>query len=107
MGWFLIALIIVRSLNIQSQTPPIAGMTSLAIGLGMALLTIGIQQFKHYKQELPILLLIALPLSEFIGPLDHVLHVSLWTAKYSHALMWYLGFPIERQGSANFTHRQC
>ncbi len=97
-GWFLIALIFVRSINIHTASSLVLSLTPLLIAIAIALLCVGIGQFKHYPRELAIVFAIAFPISEVINFVDRLLQFSLLTAKYSHVLMWYLGFAVQRHG---------
>jgi cyanoexosortase A len=98
LGWGLIGLILVRSWSLQTASNTVLGLTPLPIGIAIALLAVGLQQFKHYQRELWLVAAIAFPLTACGPLLDRFLNSSVLMAKYSHLLMWYSGFIVERQG---------
>lgn len=98
-GWFLIALLLVRGWNLTSASGSILGLNSLLIGIAMAAIAVGFQQFKHYQREFWMVAMIALPLEQALTLVDRLINSSLLTAKYSFTLMWYCGFLVERQGT--------
>lgn len=97
-GWSLLGLVLIRSFNLQVASEVVLGATPLLIGVAIALLAVGIKQFKHYSRELWILLAIAIPSGSLAPLIERSLNVSLLTAKYAHLLMWYGGFSVQRNG---------
>lgn len=98
LGWFLLGLILIRSFNLQTSSSILLNFTTLAIGLAIALITVGWRQLKCYQRELWIVAAIAFPISS-LGPLiERFIDVNTLTAKYAHVLMWYSGFVVQRNG---------
>jgi cyanoexosortase A len=98
-GWFLIALMLVRGINIRGSHTILLEFTPLVIGVAIALIAVGLKQFKHYQRELWLMAVIAAPIEFLMQGSEHLINASLLTAKYAHALMWYLGFLVERKGT--------
>lgn len=98
-GWFLIALLLVRGMTLHNASGLVIGLNSLVIGIAIAAIAIGFRQFKNYYRELCMITMIALPLEQTVNVVDHIVHASILTARYSHVLMWYCGFLVERQGT--------
>lgn len=69
-------------------------LSPLISALGLALMASGTKGLKQYWQELLILFF----LIPHGGILSQVLDPSKFTAIFSTALLWYLGFPVSRQG---------
>lgn len=91
-GCSLILLLLIRSTNLPS--PTFLLVFPLIAGLGLALLASGFRGIRQYWRELGILLFLGLPrilLPRLIDP-------TLWTAKFSAVILWYLGFPVLRDG---------
>lgn len=98
-GWFLIALLLIRGLNYRVGYSLLLEVTPLMIGCAIGLVAVGFQQFKFYQRELWILLVMVLP-PEFLSiASERLIDMSIVTAKYAHTLMWYLGFLVEREGT--------
>jgi cyanoexosortase A len=98
-GWFLIALLLVRSVNLRGGHSVVLSFTPLLIGSAIALLAVGFKQIRHYGRELSIILIIAIPTQLLVIGVDRIVHSTILTAKYAHTLMWYLGFLVERKGT--------
>lgn len=93
-GATLLALILVKSAFLYGYDIFLRFFPLIAF-LGLALLASGIQGLKQYWQQFVILSFIAVPptlVLKFI-PLE------VLTAKVSAVLLWYLGFPLELQGT--------
>ena len=92
LGISLISLILYRSLHLfpEDYFLRIAPLMSL---LGWGLLASGIRGLKQYRQELFLLLFLAIPW-EFVYAFD----VSQLTARFSTFILWILGFTVIRQG---------
>jgi cyanoexosortase A len=99
LGWFLIALLLVRGINLSSASGSVLSLNSLAIGIAMAAIAVGFKQFKDYQREFWLIAMIALPLEQTFAVVDHFVNSSVLTAKYAHTLMWYCGFLVHRQGT--------
>ena len=65
--------------------------------LGLALIASGLQHLTQYKKELFGFLCLGLPKLILIFPATF--DISPVTAAFSTLLMWYSGFPVERQGT--------
>lgn len=98
-GWFLIALMLVRGLTLRYASNSILGLNPLMIGIAIAGIAVGFQQCKHYLRELLLIAVLAFPLDQIVRVVDHLVHASILTAQYSHALMWYCGFLVQREGT--------
>ncbi|MBE9008788.1 cyanoexosortase A [Pseudanabaenaceae cyanobacterium LEGE 13415] len=98
-GWFLIAILLVRGVNLRGAQTIVLGVTPLFIGIAIALLSVGWKQFKHYQRELWLLFIMAIPTEFLVQGIDRLIHSTVLTAKYAHTLMWYLGFLVERKGT--------
>ena len=92
LGILLISLTLYKSLHLfpEDYFLRIAPFSSL---LGWGLLASGIKGLKQYRQELFLLLFLAIPW-EFI----YVFDVSQLTARFSTFILWILGFEVTRQG---------
>ncbi|OKH37899.1 cyanoexosortase A [[Phormidium ambiguum] IAM M-71] len=93
LGTILVALVLVKSIFISGYDPFIRVFPVIS-GLGIALLASGLQGLKQYWQELLILCFIA----PSPGLLSLVIDISLLTAKFATAVLWYAGFDVSRQG---------
>lgn len=98
-GWFLIALLLVRGVNLRGGHSIVLSFTPLLIGSAIALLAVGFRQLRYYRRELLIVLIIAIPTQLLVIGVDRLVHSTVLTAKYAHTLMWYLGFLVERKGT--------
>lgn len=65
-------------------------------GLGLAFIASGFQRIKQYLQEL--LILFCLVINKITITILNSLDLPEYTAKFSTLLLWYMGFPVERQG---------
>jgi cyanoexosortase A len=98
-GWFLIALMLVRGITLRIASSNLLSLNCLIIVIAIAAIAVGFQQFKNYQRQFWIAAIIALPLEQTIKMVDHAINASLLTAKYSHMLMWYCGFLVQREGT--------
>ena len=91
-GIFTISLTLYKSLHLfpEDYFLRVAPLLSL---LGWGLLASGFRGLKQYRQELFLLLFLAIPW-EFI----YVFDVSQLTARFSTFILWILGFEVTRQG---------
>lgn len=91
-GSLIVGFLLARS----SATPSISFLLGFPLlgALALALLASGFKGIHQYKKELGILLFLALP--RLILPL--LVDPTLWTAKFSATALWYLGFPVIRDG---------
>jgi cyanoexosortase A len=91
-GASLIALVLLKSFSV-----PVGYFLQLSpfiSGISLALLASGFKGLKQYSKELIILFFLGIPqllLSFLIDP-------SLFTAKFTAFILWYLGFAVSRQG---------
>ncbi|NDJ16202.1 cyanoexosortase A [Myxacorys almedinensis] len=98
LGGALVALLLVRSSYLKSASVAVLSVNSLAIALAIVLVAVGVKHLLHYQRELWLVAIAAFPVGELINYVDRVTHFSVITAQYSHILMWYMGFPVQRQG---------
>lgn len=66
--------------------------------LGFGLLASGVKGLRQYWRELVVVFLLALPQMYLSGVIDKLVGVSIAAAKFSTAVLWYLGFEVFRQG---------
>ncbi|HEY9651313.1 MAG TPA: cyanoexosortase A [Coleofasciculaceae cyanobacterium] len=92
-GTFLISVILLKSLFLSGYDPFLRIYPCLS-ALSIALLASGFNGLKQYWRELLILCFIA----PSPGVLSLLLDISLLTAQFATALLWYLGFNVARQG---------
>jgi len=91
-GSLILGFLLVRS----TTTPSVSFLLGfpLLAAFALALLASGFKGIHQYKKELGILLFLALP--RLTLPL--LIDPTLWTAKFSATALWYLGFPVVRDG---------
>lgn len=66
--------------------------------LSIALIASGIENLKQYRQELLLLLVLAVPLEKLIQPVNEIFGVATLLTKISTFILWYIGFEVTRQG---------
>ena len=93
LGILLIAFALLRS-NYVITVDSFVELTPFIVFLGLALLASGIKGLRQYWLELLIIFAFNLP----VGYLSQRLDISIFTAKFSFALLSYLGLPVVRQG---------
>lgn len=93
LGMILVALVLVKSIFISGYDPFLRVFPVIS-GLGIALLASGLRGLKQYWQELLILCFIA----PSPGLLSLVIDISVLTAQFATAVLWYAGFDVSRQG---------
>lgn len=93
LGILIIAFVLVRS-NYIDAVDSFVELTPFIAFLGVALLASGIKGLRQYWLELLIIFAFSLP----VGYITHRLDISIITAKFSFALLSYLGFPVVREG---------
>ncbi|HEY9811357.1 MAG TPA: cyanoexosortase A [Halomicronema sp.] len=94
-GGTILALIFLRMIT-MSVYHPILRIAPLIIGVGVALMLSGAKGFKQFWKELVMLCLpILAPAPEF---LVKTIDITLPTAKVATMLLWYLGYPVLREG---------
>lgn len=92
-GASVVALILVKSTFIQGYDPFLRVFPFLSV-LGLGFLASGIFGIRQFWKELAILaFLIPSP-----SMLERVVDTTMVTAKFSHALLWYTGFDVIRDG---------
>lgn len=92
-GILLITVVLLKSLSL-SGLDPFLRISPCLSALSIALLASGFKGLKQYWRELMILCFIA----PSPGALSLLLDISLFTAQFATALLWYLGFNVARQG---------
>ena len=93
LGTMLIALVLLKSILISGYDPFLRVFPVIS-GLGIALLASGFQGLKQYWRELLILCFIA----PSPGALSLFIDISVLTARFATAVLWYAGFDVSRQG---------
>lgn len=92
-GITLIALVLARSFFITSFDS-VFDLTPIVAALGLALLASGVKGLRQYWIELFIVFAVNVPAGSMLGWFD----ISLQTAKFSYAILSYLGLDVVRQG---------
>ena len=92
LGIILIAALLVRSSSLP--TTEFLGVFPFLSSLGLALLASGFKGLKQYWQELLILFFLGVPKATLFPVMD----ISVLTARFSTALLWYMGFDVLNQG---------
>ena len=93
LGMFLVGLVLFRSLSISGYDIFLR-LAPFISALGLGLIASGIKGMKQYWQELLIVGFIAIP----PGLMLSIINISPATAKFTHFILWYLGFNVTRQG---------
>lgn len=93
LGTIIIALVLLKSIFISGYDPFLR-IFPVVSGLGIALLASGFRGLKQYWQELLILCFIA----PSPGALSLLVDISVLTAQFATAVLWYAGFDVSRQG---------
>ncbi len=94
-GAFIIALALVRTAPL-SDYDAFLRIYPLFTAIGLVLLASGMKGIRQYWKELVILIFPALsPAPAFLVEL---INISPITAKFTHTLLWYLGFQVNREG---------
>lgn len=93
LGTIIIALVLLKTIFISGYDPFLRVFPVIS-GLGFALLASGLRGLKQYWQELLILCFIA----PSPGALSVFIDISLLTAQFATAVLWYAGFDVSRQG---------
>lgn len=92
-GVLLISLVLLKSTFISSYDIFLR-ISPLVSALGVALIASGFKGLRQYWQELLILcFLVPSP-----GALALIIDISKFTAQFTTAILWYLGFEVVRQG---------
>ncbi|HEY9690697.1 MAG TPA: cyanoexosortase A [Oculatellaceae cyanobacterium] len=97
-GLLLIGWMLIKSTNIYSNTDILILFFPLITALGLALIASGVKGFKQYKKELWIIFLLTIPKVTLAEIIDKTIGSTLIAAKFTNFLLWYLGFPVQRQG---------
>lgn len=92
LGILLIAVVLVRSSSLP--TTEFLGVFPFLSSLGLALLASGFKGLKQYWQELLILFFLGVPKATLFPVMD----ISVVTARFTTALLWYMGFDVFNQG---------
>lgn len=97
-GTLIIALVLLKSTYPTGKFPHLVDKFSyvspLISGVGLGLIASGFKGLKQYKQELIILFFLGVPQAVIPSLID----ISILTAQFSNAVLWYLGFEVARQG---------
>lgn len=97
-GLLLIVLVLFKSISLFWFETSFLRVIPLTTACGLALLASGMRGLKQYWKELIILLLLSLPPSLFVSIINHLLQITVLTAKVATFILWYLGFTLSRQG---------
>ncbi|HEY9729704.1 MAG TPA: cyanoexosortase A [Chroococcales cyanobacterium] len=92
LGIILIVAVLVRSSSLP--TTEFLGVFPFLSSLGLALLASGFKGLKQYWQELLILFFLGVPKATLFPVMD----ISVLTARFATALLWYMGFDVLNQG---------
>ena len=95
-GTILIAFILLKSAMVSSQSNYFLRLAPFLSGLGLSLIAVGFQNLKQYWRELLILFVQGVP-SVITSPFSE--NMATLTAKFSHVILWYLGFDVMREGN--------
>lgn len=98
LGLLLIVLVLSKSISLFWFETSFLRVIPLTTACGLALLASGMRGLKQYWKELIILFLLSLPPSLFVSIINHLLQITVLTAKVSTFILWYLGFTLSRQG---------
>ncbi|MCT7961931.1 cyanoexosortase A [Laspinema sp. D1] len=93
LGVAIVALILLKSATLNSYDIFLR-LSPFMSGIGLGLIASGIKGLKQYWQELFILGFMSIS----TGLLLRIFDISPLTAKFSALILWYLGFPVTRQG---------
>ncbi|MGA9380655.1 MAG: cyanoexosortase A [Phormidium sp.] len=93
LGTIFVGLVLIKSISIFGYDPFLR-IFPIISGLGMALIASGFPGLKQYWRELLVLCFIA----PSPGALSILIDISLLTAKFATAVLWYAGFEVSRQG---------
>lgn len=93
LGTILMAIVLLKSISISGYDPFLRIFPVIS-GLGIALIASGFQGLKQYWRELLILCFIA----PSPGALSILIDISVLTARFATAVLWYAGFEVYRQG---------
>lgn len=92
-GAAIVALVLLKTATLD-EYDIFLRLSPLLSGLGVGLLASGIKGLKQYWRELFILGFITIS----TGLLLRLYNISPLTAKFAAALLWYVGFPVTREG---------
>jgi cyanoexosortase A len=97
-GTLIIALVLFKSTSPIGKFPDAIDkfhyVLPLISSVGLGLLASGFKGLKQYSQELIILFFLGIPQATIPSLID----ISIFTAKFATAVLWYLGFEVSRQG---------
>ncbi len=98
LGTLIIALVLFKSTSPIGKFPDVIDnfhyVLPLISSVGLGLLASGFKGLKQYSQELIILFFLGVPQATIPSLID----ISIFTAKFATAVLWYLGFEVSRQG---------
>ncbi|QIZ70028.1 cyanoexosortase A [Oxynema aestuarii] len=92
-GLGILTIVLLKSISI-SEYDIFLRVSPFLSAFGLALLASGFKGLKQYWQELLILSLISISTGLLLGIYD----ITPVTAKFSALLLWYMGFPVQRDG---------
>lgn len=98
LGIFLIAWVLFRNANLTSTDDILRYLSPFFSAIGVALLASGIRGIKQYWQALTTIFFLSLPILTSINLIEKIIGISLISAKLCNFVLWYLGFPVYRQG---------
>ncbi len=98
MGILLIVWVLVRNANQTSNDDILQYLSPFFSAIGVALLASEIKEIKQYWQPLTTVFFLSLPNLTIINLMEKTMKISLLSAKICNFVLWYLGFPVYRQG---------
>lgn len=97
-GTFIIASVLFKSTSPIGKFPEVIDkfhyVFPLISSVGLGLLASGFKGLKQYRQELILLFFLGVPHAIIPSLID----ISIFTAQFATAVLWYLGFQVARQG---------
>lgn len=92
-GWLPIVILLIRSLS--PPTLNFLGVYPFVAALGLGLLASGFTGLWQYREALVILFSLGVPKAIF----EPLIDISILTAKFATAVLWYFGQSVSRQGT--------
>jgi cyanoexosortase A len=99
LGFILLFLMTFKGLSIFWFEPYFIRIATFGAAIGLALIASGFKGLKQYGAEFFIVLLLCVPSSMIFTRVLQAIDITALTAKFSHLILWYLGFQSIRQGA--------
>jgi cyanoexosortase A len=98
LGTLIIAFVLFKSTspigNFPNLVDKFSYVSPFISGIGLGLIASGFKGLKQYGQELILLFFLGVPHAIIPSLID----ISIFTAQFATAILWYLGFEVSRQG---------